>query len=69
VAKEQQEQKIETRTAVERIAGFSMLASAVALLFMKRPQFRVELAGINTGNVFFCSSFGSRNSNARRRTS
>ncbi len=32
VAQEQQEQKIETRTAVERIAGFTIVATAVAVL-------------------------------------
>jgi hypothetical protein len=32
VAQEQQEQKIETRTAVERIAGFTIVATAVAAL-------------------------------------
>jgi Cytochrome P460 len=32
VARQQQEQKIETRTAVERIAGFTILATAVAVL-------------------------------------
>jgi Cytochrome P460 len=32
VTQEQQEQKIETRTAVERIAGFTILATAVAVL-------------------------------------
>jgi len=32
VAQQQQEQKIETRTAVERIAGFTILATAVAVL-------------------------------------
>jgi hypothetical protein len=32
VAPEQQEQKIETRTAVERIAGFTIVATAVAVL-------------------------------------
>jgi hypothetical protein len=32
VAQEQQEQKIETRTAVERIAGFIVIATAVAVL-------------------------------------
>jgi hypothetical protein len=32
VAQEQQEQKIETRTAVERIAGFTIVAIAVAVL-------------------------------------
>jgi Cytochrome P460 len=32
VAQEQQEQKIETRTAVERIAGFIIVAKAVAVL-------------------------------------
>ncbi len=32
VAQEQQEQKMETRTAVERIAGFTILATAVAVL-------------------------------------
>jgi Cytochrome P460 len=32
VAQEQQGQKIETRTAVERIAGFSIVATAVAVL-------------------------------------
>jgi Cytochrome P460 len=32
VAQEQREQKIETRTAVERIAGFVMVATAVAVL-------------------------------------
>src|SRR5579863_4359374 len=31
-AQEQQEQKIETRTAVKRIAGFAMMATAVAVL-------------------------------------
>jgi hypothetical protein len=31
-AQEQQEQKIETRTAVERIAGFTIVATAVAVL-------------------------------------
>jgi hypothetical protein len=32
VAQEQQEEKIETRTAVERIAGFTFVATAVAVL-------------------------------------
>ena len=32
VAQEEQEQKIETRTAVERIAGFTIVATAVAVL-------------------------------------
>ena len=32
VAQEQQEQKIETRTAAERIAGFTIVATAVAVL-------------------------------------
>ncbi|HEX4076306.1 MAG TPA: cytochrome P460 family protein [Candidatus Acidoferrales bacterium] len=32
VAQEQQEQRIETRTAVERIAGFTIVATAVAVL-------------------------------------
>ena len=32
VAQEQQEQKIETHTAVERIAGFTIVAIAVAAL-------------------------------------
>jgi hypothetical protein len=32
VAQEQKEQKIETRTAVERIAGFTIVATAVAAL-------------------------------------
>ncbi len=32
VGQQQQEQKIETRTAVERIAGFTILATAVAVL-------------------------------------
>ena len=32
VAQQQQEQKIETRTAVERIAGFTIVATAVAVL-------------------------------------
>jgi len=32
VAQEQQEQKIETRTAVQRIAGFTIVATAVAVL-------------------------------------
>ena len=32
VAQEQQEQKIETRTAVKRIAGFTIVATAVAVL-------------------------------------
>ena len=32
VAQEQQEKKIETRTAVERIAGFTILATVVAVL-------------------------------------
>src|SRR5258708_34598715 len=32
VAQEQQEQKIEARTAVERIAGFTIVATAVAVL-------------------------------------
>jgi hypothetical protein len=32
VARQQQEQKIETRAAVERIAGFTILATAVAVL-------------------------------------
>ncbi|HMD15799.1 MAG TPA: cytochrome P460 family protein [Terriglobales bacterium] len=32
VAQEQQEQKVETRTAVERIAGFTVVAIAVAVL-------------------------------------
>ena len=32
VAQEQQEQKIETRTALERIAGFTIVATAVAVL-------------------------------------
>ncbi len=32
VAQEQQEQKIETRTAMERIAGFTVVATAVAVL-------------------------------------
>jgi hypothetical protein len=32
VAQEQQEQKIETRNAVERIAGFTIVATAVAVL-------------------------------------
>ena len=32
VAQEQQEQKIETRTAVDRIAGFTIVATAVAVL-------------------------------------
>ena len=32
VAQEQQEQKIETRTALERIAGFNVIATAVAVL-------------------------------------
>ncbi|HYW36971.1 MAG TPA: cytochrome P460 family protein [Terriglobales bacterium] len=32
VAQQQQEEKIETRTAVERIAGFTILATAVAVL-------------------------------------
>jgi hypothetical protein len=32
VAQEQQEQKIETRTAVERTAGFTIVATAVAVL-------------------------------------
>ena len=32
VAQEQQEQKIETHTAVQRIAGFTMVATAVAVL-------------------------------------
>jgi hypothetical protein len=32
VAQQQQEQKMETRTAVERIAGFTILATAVAVL-------------------------------------
>ena len=32
VAQEQQEQTIETRTAVERIAGFTIVATAVAVL-------------------------------------
>jgi hypothetical protein len=32
VAQEQQEQKIETRTAVERIAGFTIVVTAVAVL-------------------------------------
>jgi hypothetical protein len=32
VAQEQQEQKMETRTAVERIAGFTIVATAVAVL-------------------------------------
>jgi hypothetical protein len=32
VAQQRQEQKIETRTAVERIAGFTILATAVAVL-------------------------------------
>jgi hypothetical protein len=32
VAQESQEQKIETRTAVERIAGFTVVATAVAVL-------------------------------------
>jgi len=32
VAQEQQEQKIETRTAVGRIAGFTIVARAVAVL-------------------------------------
>jgi len=32
VAQEEQEQKIETRTAVERIAGFTVVAAAVAVL-------------------------------------
>jgi hypothetical protein len=32
VAQEQQEQKIETRTAVERMAGFTIVATAVAVL-------------------------------------
>jgi hypothetical protein len=32
VAQQQQEKKIETRTAVERIAGFTILATAVAVL-------------------------------------
>jgi len=32
VAQEQQERKIETRTAVERIAGFTIVATAVAVL-------------------------------------
>ena len=31
-AREQQEQKIETRIAVERIAGFTIVATAVAVL-------------------------------------
>jgi hypothetical protein len=31
---EQQEQKIETRTAVKRIAGFTIVATAVAVLFV-----------------------------------
>jgi hypothetical protein len=32
VAQEQKEQKIETSTAVERIAGFTIVATAVAVL-------------------------------------
>jgi hypothetical protein len=32
VAQEQQEQKVETRTAVERLAGFTIVATAVAVL-------------------------------------
>jgi hypothetical protein len=32
VPQEQQEQKIETRTAVKRIAGFTIVATAVAVL-------------------------------------
>ena len=32
VAQEQQEQKIETRTSVKRIAGFAVGATAIALL-------------------------------------
>jgi hypothetical protein len=32
VVQQQQEQKIETRTAVERVAGFTIVATAVALL-------------------------------------
>jgi hypothetical protein len=32
VAQEQQEQKIETRTAVERVAGFTVVATALAVL-------------------------------------
>src|SRR6202041_2502836 len=32
VAQEEQEQKIETRTAVQRIAGFTIVATAVAVL-------------------------------------
>jgi hypothetical protein len=32
VAQEQQEQKIETRTAVQRVAGFTIVATAVAVL-------------------------------------
>jgi hypothetical protein len=32
VAQEQQAQKIETRTAVARIAGFALIATAVAVL-------------------------------------
>jgi len=32
VAQEQQEQKTKTRTAVERIAGFTIVATAVAVL-------------------------------------
>src|SRR6202166_3256315 len=32
VAQEQQEQKVETRTGVERIAGFTIVATAVAVL-------------------------------------
>jgi hypothetical protein len=37
VAQEQQEQKIETRTAVERIAGFAIVATAVAVLSVLVP--------------------------------
>ena len=36
VAQEQQEQKIETRTTVERIAGFTIVATAVGSA--RRPR-------------------------------
>jgi len=38
VAQEQQEQKIETRNAVEGIAGFTIVATTVAVLAVQEPQ-------------------------------
>ena len=54
VAQEQQEQKIETRTAVKRIAGFTIVATAVAVLavlgavvlYAQEPRQGQVLAGI-----------------------